>query len=112
MEKYIKVNAKVAKFLHLDTIRNTVKDGNYLLWMMDIQDLGSPADLPQTIAKIGGILLTGAEAREEQDGVVNRNLPVPTDKRFILDSEKDNNAADKQEGDDGSGLKQEGGNDE
>lgn len=99
MEKYIKVNAKVAKFLHLDTIRNAVKDGNYLLWMMDIQDLGSPADLSQTIAQIGGLLLTGAEAREEQDGVVNRNLPVPTDKRFILDSEEDSNAADKQEGD-------------
>ena len=102
MEKYIKVNAKVAKFLHLDTIRNAVKDGNYLLWMMDIQDLGSPADLSQTIAQIGGLLLTGAEAREEQDGVVNRNLPVPTDKRFILDSEDSNSDTSEQDGDDNS----------
>lgn len=128
MEKYIKVNAKVAKFLHLDTIRNAVKDGNYLLWMMDVQEFGSPADIPQILTQIGGILLTGAEAREEQDGVANRNLPVPTDKRFLIDSEDNEpddspgaevdspedensgNGADSPEGE--TDLKQEGGNDE
>lgn len=119
MEKYIKVNAKVAKFLHLDTIRNAVKDGGYLLWMMDIQDLNTQNDLPQTLAQIGGILLTGAEAREEQDGVVNRNLPVPTDKRFIPDSKVSSSDADQGDEDaadtsdkDETDLKQEGGSDE
>lgn len=96
MEKYIKVNAKVAKFLHLDTIRNAVKDGNYLLWMMDIQEFGSLTDIPQILSQIGGLLLTGAEAREEQDGVANRNLPVPTDKRFVLDSKEDDSAANEE----------------
>lgn len=102
MEKYIKVNAKVAKFLHLDTIRNAVKDGGYLLWMMDIQDFGRLTDLPQILTQIGGLLLTGAEAREEQDGVVNRNLPTPTDKRFIPDNEAGSNKNNQTDEGDGS----------
>lgn len=123
MEKYIKVNAEVAKFLHLDTIRNAVKDGGYLLWMMDIQSFGKMTDLPQILTQIGGILLTGEEAREEQDGVVNRNLPTPTDKRFIPDykeSSSDTNQDDGSEDEDAvdtsdkdeTDLKQEGGGDE
>lgn len=124
MEKYIKANAKVAKFLHLDTIRNAVKDGNYLLWIMDVQEFGAPTDLPQILTQIGGILLTGAEAREEQDGVVTRNLPMPTDKRFIIDSEdngsaKNTDSADSSsedngdaDGDSNSDLDKEGGSDE
>lgn len=98
MEKYIKANVKVAKYLHLDTIRNAVKDGHYLLWMQDVQEFGSLADLPEILAKIGGISLTGPEAREEQDGKVNRKLPVPTDKRFVLDSKDSDISDNKEEG--------------
>ena len=32
MARYIKANPKVAKFLDLERDRNTVSDGNYLLW--------------------------------------------------------------------------------
>lgn len=87
MEMYIKANPKVAKFLHLDTIRNAVKDGNYLLWVMDIQQFGSLANMQGILQQIGAISLTGKEARQEQDGTVTRKLPVATDKRFVLDTE-------------------------
>lgn len=85
MEKYIKANKKVAEFLHLQTIRNAVKDGHYLLWIMDVQPFGNMEDLPNILQQIGGLLLSGSEAKEEQDGTVTRKLPTPLDKRFIMD---------------------------
>lgn len=94
MEMYIKANPKVAKFLHLDTIRNAVKDGNYLLWVMDIQQFGSLADMQGILQQIGAISLTGEEARQEQDGTVTRKLPVATDKRFVLDAETKNSSSE------------------
>lgn len=87
MEKYIKANKKVAEFLHLQTIRNAVKDGHYLLWIMDVQPFGSMEDLPNILQQIGGLLLSGSEAKEEQDGTVTRKLPTPLDKRFIMDDD-------------------------
>lgn len=87
MEKYIKANKKVAEFLHLQTIRNAVKDGHYLLWIMDVQPFGNMEDLPNTLQQIGGLLLSGSEAKEEQDGTVTRKLPTPLDKRFIMDDD-------------------------
>ena len=87
MEKYIKANKKVAEFLHLQTIRNAVKDGHYLLWIMDVQPFGNMEDLSNILQQIGGLLLSGSEAKEEQDGTVTRKLPTPTDKRFIMDDD-------------------------
>lgn len=87
MEKYIKANKKVAEFLHLQTIRNAVKDGHYLLWIMDVQPFGNMEDLPNILLQIGGLLLSGSEAKEEQDGTVTRKLPTPLDKRFIMDDD-------------------------
>lgn len=87
MEKYIKANKKVAEFLHLQTIRNAVKDGHYLLWIMDVQPFGNMEDLPNILQQIGGLLLSGSEAKEEQDGTVIRKLPTPLDKRFIMDDD-------------------------
>ena len=87
MEKYIKANRKVAEFLHLQTIRNAVKDGHYLLWIMDVQPFGNMEDLPNILQQIGGLLLSGSEAKEEQDGTVTRKLPTPLDKRFIMDGD-------------------------
>lgn len=87
MEKYIKANKKVAEFLHLQTIRNAVKDGHYLLWIMDVQPFGNMEDLPNILQQIGGLLLSGSEAKEEQDGTATRKLPTPTDKRFIMDDD-------------------------
>jgi len=82
MARYIKANPQVAKYLNLETDRNTVADGNYLLWQADMLVFGPLTELNNTLAMIGGIALMPHEAREEQDGTVIRPLPEPTDERF------------------------------
>lgn len=89
MARYIKANPKVAQYLHLENDRNTVKDGNYLLWQGDMLAFGPLTQLPETLQQIGGIVLMSHEAREEQDGTYNRPLPVATDERFIMDVVKE-----------------------
>ena len=86
MARYIKANPKVAAFLGVERDRNTVKDGNYLLWQADMLAFGPLTQLPETLAQIGGIALLPHEAREEQDGTVTRPLPTATDPRFIIDT--------------------------
>ena len=86
MARYIKANPKVAAFLGLMRDRNTVKDGNYLLWQADMLAFGPLTQLQETLAQIGGLALLAHEAREEQDGTVTRPLPTPTDPRFIIDA--------------------------
>lgn len=88
MARYIKANPKVAVFLRVENERNTVKDGNYLLWQADMLKFGPLTQLNETLAQIGGIALMAHEAREEQDGIVTRPLPRATDPRFIMDSEE------------------------
>lgn len=85
MARYIKANPKVAKFLNLESDRNTVKDGNYLLWQADMLAFGPLTQLHDTLQQIGGIALLPHEAREEQDGTVTRPLPQATDPRFIVE---------------------------
>ena len=82
MARYIKVNPKVAQYLNLENDRNTVADGNYLLWQADMLEFGPLTELNNTLAMIGGLALMPHEAREEQDGTVIRPLPEPTDERF------------------------------
>ena len=84
MARYIKANPKVAAFLHLENDRNTVKDGNYLLWQGDMLAFGPLTQLSITLEQIGGIALLAHEAREEQEGTVTRELPIATDERFIM----------------------------
>lgn len=84
MARYIKTNPKVAAFLHLENDRNTVKDGNYLLWQGDMLAFGPLTQLSVTLEQIGGIVLLAHEAREEQEGTVTRELPIATDERFIM----------------------------
>ena len=84
MARYIKANSKVAAFLHLENDRNTVKDGNYLLWQGDMLAFGPLTQLSVTLDQIGGIALLAHEAREEQEGTVMRELPIATDERFIM----------------------------
>ena len=84
MARYIKANPKVAAFLHLENDRNTVKDGNYLLWQGDMLAFGPLTQLSVTLEQIGGIVLLAHEAREEQEGTVTRELPIATDERFIM----------------------------
>ena len=85
MARYIKANPKVAVFLGVERDRNTVKDGNYLLWQADMLAFGPLTQLSETLKQIGGIALLPHEAREEQDGTVTRPLPTATDPRFIID---------------------------
>lgn len=85
MARYIKANPKVAKFLNLESDRNTVKDGNYLLWQADMLAFGPLTQLANTLQQIGGIALLPHEAREEQDGTVTRPLPQAADPRFIVE---------------------------
>ena len=88
MARYIKANPKVAVFLRVENERNTVKDGNYLLWQADMLKFGPLTQLNETLAQIGGIALMAHEAREEQDGIVTRPLPRATDPRFIMDDDE------------------------
>lgn len=90
MARYIKANPKVAKFLGLERDRNTVTDGNYLLWQADMLAFGPLTQLTETLQQIGGIALMAHEAREEQDGTVCRPLPVATDPRFIMETAQAN----------------------
>lgn len=85
MARYIKANPKVAKFLNLESDRNTVKDGNYLLWQADVLAFGPLTQLADILQQIGGIALLPHEAREEQDGTVTRPLPQAADPRFIVE---------------------------
>lgn len=84
MARYIKVNPLVAKYLQLESDRNAVKDGNYLLWQSDMLKFGPLTQLTEILTQIGGIALMPHEAREEQDGTVTRPLPQATDSRFIM----------------------------
>lgn len=87
MARYIKANPKVVQFLRLESDRNKIKDGNYLLWQADILPFGRLTELPQILEQIGGIALLAHEAREEQDGTVCRELPTATDPRFIVEKD-------------------------
>ena len=84
MTRYIKANPKVAEYLHLENERNRVKDGNFLLWQADMLAFGLLTELPAIMTQIGAIALQAHEAREEQDGVVTRPLPVAADPRFVI----------------------------
>jgi hypothetical protein len=95
MARYIKANRKVAEYLHLENDRNTVTDGNYLLWQGDMLAFGPLTQLSDTLERIGGLALMPHEAREEQDGTVSRPLPVAKDERFIItDAEQEPAPAD------------------
>lgn len=85
MARYIKANPKVAAYLHLENDRLKLKDGNYILWQGDMTAFGPLPLLNDTLVQIGGIALMPHEAKEEQDGKVNRPLPTATDERFIME---------------------------
>lgn len=89
MARYIKVNPKVAGYLHLTEDRNKVADGNYLLWQADMLAFGRLSELPEILMKIGGLSLQAHEAREEQDGTVVRELPTPEDPQFVMNDTDD-----------------------
>lgn len=107
MARYIKVNPKVAQYLHLESDRNRVKDGNYLLWQADILPFGRLTELPEILERIGGVALLAGEARQEQDGIVIHELPEATDEAFKIvvvkqpekETDTDNPEVEQPEGD-------------
>ena len=102
MARYIKANPKVAAYLHLENDRLKLNDGNYILWQGDMTAFGPLPMLNDTLTKIGGISLMPHEAKQEQDGIFVRPLPVATDERFIMETvaeqpEDDTNTTDEQQ---------------
>lgn len=59
-----------------------------MLWQADMLAFGRLTELPQILEQIGGIALAAHEARQEQDGIVVRELPTATDERFIVEKDE------------------------
>lgn len=99
MERYVKVNRKVAEFLHLENDRTMFADGCFLLWMQDIMVFGNLINFQGILAQIGAVALNGDAAKEEQDGKCTHLLPVATDERFIIEETPAENTEDSETGD-------------
>ena len=83
---YYKVNAKVAEYLNLTAERNMTKDGNYILWVADINRFGSLVNISGILEDIGGVALSSADVVKELRGEMSTKLPVPKDERFVVKS--------------------------
>ena len=83
---YYKVNARVAEYLNLTAERNMTKDGNYILWVADINRFGSLANISGILEDIGGVVLSSADVVKELRGEMSTKLPEPKDARFVVKS--------------------------
>lgn len=83
---YYKVNARVAEYLNLTAERNMTKDGNYILWVADINRFGSLANISGILEDIGGVALSSADVVKELRGEMSTKLPEPNDARFVVKS--------------------------
>ena len=83
---YYKVNARVAEYLNLTAERNMTKDGNYILWVADINRFGSLANISGILEDIGGVALSSADVVKELRGEMSTKLPEPKDARFVVKS--------------------------
>ena len=83
---YYKVNARVAEYLNLTAERNMTKDGNYILWVADINRFGSLANISGILEDIGGVALSSADVVKELRGEISTKLPEPKDARFVVKS--------------------------
>lgn len=81
---YYKVNARVAEYLNLTAERNMTKDGNYILWVADINRFGSLANISGILEDIGGVALSSADVVKELRGEMSTKLPEPKDARFVV----------------------------
>ena len=81
---YYKVNAKVAEYLNLTAERNMTKDGNYILWVADINRFGSLVNISGILEDIGGVALSSADVVKELRGEISTKLPVPKEGRFVI----------------------------
>lgn len=86
MALYIKANHLVAKALKLEDERIETKDGCFILWQADMLRFGSLVQLSENLERIGAIALSPTEAREEQDGLKLRKLPLATEEQYQYDN--------------------------
>ena len=62
------------------------KDGNYILWVADINRFGSLANISGILEDIGGVALSSADVVKELRGEMSTKLPEPKDARFVVKS--------------------------
>lgn len=67
--QYIKAPKAVAAYLGLTNSRNIFPDGTYLLWDRDISRLCGTESLEDAVAKLGCVILSPREVRDEQSGI-------------------------------------------
>lgn len=73
----VKVTTKVAKLFANLALRNKTKDGNYIIWMTDIDSVPG-LTLDDRINYVGGAKLTPMEAKAERNGTANPPASVYT----------------------------------
>lgn len=76
---FIKVRPFVARKLKLESERFKTADGNYILWPLDFAVFGPPYRLAEYAAKVGGVILSDADAAANHRGEINTPLPDPED---------------------------------
>ena len=83
---YYKANKKVAEYLQLTAERNETRDGNYILWVADINRFGSLANVDEILANIGAVAIHPKDVRNELLGITNTPLPTPLDEKFVIEA--------------------------
>lgn len=83
---YFKVNKRVAEHLGLTQDRNKTADGAYIIWVADLNRLGSLGNKSAILSDIGGLELSPKETLDEIKGISNTPLPQPRDTRFVIAS--------------------------
>lgn len=71
------MTTKVAKLFANLALRNKTKDGNYIIWMTDIDSVPG-LTLDDRISYVGGAKLTPMEAKAERNGTANPPASVYT----------------------------------
>lgn len=89
----IKVTTKVAKIFANLALRNKTKDGNYIIWMTDIDSVPG-VTLADRVNYVGGVLLTPMEAKAERRGTANPPAAVYTPVYLDKDAEAKENTRD------------------
>lgn len=73
----VKVTTKVAKMFANLNLRNKTRDGNYIIWMTDLDSVPG-VTLAERVKYVGGALLTPEEAKAERNGTAETYAYVYT----------------------------------
>lgn len=87
----VKVTTKVAKIFANLALRNKTKDGNFIIWMTDIDSVPG-LTLDDRISYVGGAKLTPMEAKAERNGTANPPASVYTPIYLDKDAEAEASA--------------------